>query len=453
MRVLAIVFALSVIFCVGLVAQEHPPQPTVLVAPPPVAPTVDPAARPGAGARKAVENTAGTELTPNVDPSLPLDAPSNAQTSILFKENGSTRSSILSNNSAVVDGDHNNAFKLWHYANGPMVFATNGAERMRIFADGKMAVNATYSGIATGSTRFGIQETIPGVTPFASMLWLVGNYSGAYRAGVLNSYSTGTNTGVLIGGNLTSWSRSGALTQATGAEINAGVCPGCEDGTGSVTNAIGAQIGIYGSATKVTNGYGVWILDVQAGTGYGVYQAGADDKNYFAGNVGIGTAPTSAALQVQGNITASGQITAQTIVGSIYQDFAEWVPAREELAPGTVVVLDPAADNMIRASMSAYDTTVAGVVSAQPGVILGVAGPSKARIATVGRVRVRVDASNVPIRRGDLLVTSDKPGMAMKSVPIEMSGALIHRPGTLIGKALEPLEHGEGEILVLLSLQ
>jgi hypothetical protein len=29
----------------------------------------------------------------------------------------------------------------------------------------------------------------------------------------------------------------------------------------------------------------------------------------------------------------------------------------------------------------------------------------------------------------------------------------MHRPGTIIGKALEPLDNGVGEILVLLSLQ
>jgi hypothetical protein len=29
----------------------------------------------------------------------------------------------------------------------------------------------------------------------------------------------------------------------------------------------------------------------------------------------------------------------------------------------------------------------------------------------------------------------------------------LHRPGTLIGKALEPLKRGSGKILVLLSLQ
>ena len=50
-------------------------------------------------------------------------------------------------------------------------------------------------------------------------------------------------------------------------------------------------------------------------------------------------------------------------------------------------------------------------------------------------------------------VTSGKRGMAMRSKPIEVGGVRIHRPGTLIGKALEPLASGEGDILVLLSLQ
>jgi hypothetical protein len=41
----------------------------------------------------------------------------------------------------------------------------------------------------------------------------------------------------------------------------------------------------------------------------------------------------------------------------------------------------------------------------------------------------------------------------MKSEPIKVGGRLMHMPGTLIGKALEPLEKGSGRILVLLSLQ
>ena len=50
-------------------------------------------------------------------------------------------------------------------------------------------------------------------------------------------------------------------------------------------------------------------------------------------------------------------------------------------------------------------------------------------------------------------MTSNLPGLAMKSVPAKLAGIEMHRPGTLIGKALEPLPEGEREILVLLSLQ
>ncbi|MEK6411090.1 MAG: hypothetical protein AABN34_29565, partial [Acidobacteriota bacterium] len=63
------------------------------------------------------------------------------------------------------------------------------------------------------------------------------------------------------------------------------------------------------------------------------------------------------------------------------------------------------------------------------------------------------DATRSPIRVGDLLVTSDKEGIAMRSQPVDIGGTSFHRPGTLIGKALEPLKKGTGEILVLLSLQ
>ncbi len=41
----------------------------------------------------------------------------------------------------------------------------------------------------------------------------------------------------------------------------------------------------------------------------------------------------------------------------------------------------------------------------------------------------------------------------MKSQPFRVRGQIIHRPGTIIGKALESLDKGEGTILVLLSLQ
>ncbi len=62
--------------------------------------------------------------------------------------------------------------------------------------------------------------------------------------------------------------------------------------------AVGAVYGYYlgpniGGGTPTT-GYGIYLSDVQGTTDYGVYQAGTDDVNYFAGSVGIGiNAPTS----------------------------------------------------------------------------------------------------------------------------------------------------------------
>jgi len=158
---------------------------------------------------------------------------------------------------------------------------------------------------------------------------------------------------------------------------------------------------------------------------------------------------TSTALTIDpaGNLLVDGNINAK------YQDVAEWVPAEAEMPAGTVVVLNRAKSNEVTQSIKAYDTAVAGVVSEQPGVLLGQAGRDKAKIATTGRVKVRVDARKHPIEVGDLLVTSDKAGMAMLSEPLDIGGVKLHRPGTLIGKALEPLPGGEGEILVLLSLQ
>jgi hypothetical protein len=167
------------------------------------------------------------------------------------------------------------------------------------------------------------------------------------------------------------------------------------------------------------------------------------------GSVGIGTntPDSNYKLDVVGDVRVSGNIAAK------YQDMAEWVASGQKLAPGTVVVLDTEHSNQVMASTHAYDTKVAGVVSAQPGVILGEAGESKSMVATTGRVRVKVDATNAPIKIGDLLVTSDREGVAMKSEALMIQGRPFHTPGTLIGKALEPLEKGIGEILVLLSLQ
>jgi hypothetical protein len=222
--------------------------------------------------------------------------------------------------------------------------------------------------------------------------------------------------------------------------------------SGNNSNVVGFAVGNTSTGSKG------WSFQVAGGANYigvpngsFVMRQTTDDVNAMVisaeGRIGIGTGMPTAKLHVAGDIVVDGNIAAK------YQDVAEWVPSTQHLAAGTVVVLDRQRTNHVLASTESYDTRVAGVISAQPGLLLGEGGAGKVKVATTGRVRVRVNAERGAIEVGDLLVTSDREGVAMKSEPLIISGRKMHSPGTLIGKALEPLASGTGEILVLLSLQ
>jgi hypothetical protein len=75
-------------------------------------------------------------------------------------------------------------------------------------------------------------------------------------------------------------------------------------------------------------------------------------------------------------------------------------------------------------------------------------------VVTLGSFKmVKVDASLGAIRTGDLLTTSTTPGYAMKAAPVVVNGVEIYRTGTILGKALEPLDKGTGIIKVFVTLR
>jgi len=203
----------------------------------------------------------------------------------------------------------------------------------------------------------------------------------------------------------------------------------------------GEKVQLYGAAGSVQGAD--YALGIEAGN---MWSNSAGGFKWYSNSASRMT------LDASGNLDVAGAITGGTI-NAKYQDVAEWVPSAQKLAAGTVVVVDTGKTNHVAASKVAYDTSVAGVVSDSPGVILGEGGADKLKVATTGRLKVRVDATRSPIKVGDLLVTSDVEGLAMKSAEVDLGGVKIHRPGTIIGKALEPLASGTGEILVLVSLQ
>ncbi len=110
-------------------------------------------------------------------------------------------------------------------------------------------------------------------------------------------------------------------------------------------------------------------------------------------------------------------------------------------------------EDQLRRSTSAYDKTVAGVISGggdyRPGIVLDRKQSRNTRmpVAVMGKVYCKADAENRPIEVGDLLTTSSIPGHAMKAVdPLKAFGAVI-------GKALQPLKEGTGLIPILVALQ
>ena len=68
-------------------------------------------------------------------------------------------------------------------------------------------------------------------------------------------------------------------------------------------------------------------------------------------------------------------------------------------------------------------------------------------VALTGRVYCYVDATDYPVKPGDLLTTSGTPGHAMKVT--EYSKA----QGAILGKAMTSLDTGKGLVLVLVTLQ
>jgi len=171
-----------------------------------------------------------------------------------------------------------------------------------------------------------------------------------------------------------------------------------------------------------------------------------------AGNVGIGTPNPAQKFHVVGNGRFDGTLSGTNVIAQ-YQDIAEWVRVRGPVSAGTVLIIDPERADGVLAASHSYDTRIAGVISPQPGITLGTPGEGKAVVAHSGRVKVKASVENGPIAIGDLLVSSATLGHAMRSAPIDVGGVSIHRPGTVLGKALEPLIEGRGDILILLSLQ
>jgi hypothetical protein len=187
-------------------------------------------------------------------------------------------------------------------------------------------------------------------------------------------------------------------------------------------------------------------MHINSADRYGVWAHTAETYGFY----------TPDSVYVGGKIDLVGAV--DPIIGERFE-----VDPQGQYEVGDLLVIDPDSPYLVLSS-EPDDTKVIGVVG--PGVdyedgelmvvVFGWRGAKPAEdddenVRTVARIKV--DASYGAIKRGDLLTTSPTPGHAMSAQPVDVAGVELYKPGTIIGKALESLDSGQGLIEVFVILQ
>ncbi len=346
-------------------------------------------------------------------------------------------------------------------AGGGLVDVRNSTGSSRILLNGNSAQISTYGGD-------GLEQIRLWGTGFGEIFLYDGSVSNdqtvrlsatSNSGGELHLFrNDGATEGVTLFGGTTSansggeahfWDASGTETITLDAEEDGGGGGGILamfNQNGTQTIEVDADEGDH-AALRLWDSGAVNTVEIEAREGSTGGQivlrdaAGAAtiilDAEFGAGGDGR---ITTEVLEITGGSDLSEQFDVQATGG--------------EVQPGMVVGIDPDRPGRLRVCDRAYDRTVAGIISGAGGVRAGMLmGQRESEadgqwpVALTGRVYCLAEASNGPIRPGDLLTTSNTPGHCMK-VAEHARGQ-----GAIIGKAMTSLENGAGLVLVLVALQ
>lgn len=161
----------------------------------------------------------------------------------------------------------------------------------------------------------------------------------------------------------------------------------------------------------------------------------------------------NSANSIVSSISESGVLFTKVLTITGGADIAEpFHMSQRDLPKGAVVIIDEENPGKLKLSTEPYDRRVAGIISGAGGVNTGLSLSQHGvmegdqHVALTGRVYVQADASNGPIKPGDLLTSSSKPGHAMKVTDYSQA------QGATLGKAMSALKDGTGLVLVLVTL-
>ncbi|MBP6891067.1 hypothetical protein KBC01_01845, partial [Candidatus Parcubacteria bacterium] len=149
-------------------------------------------------------------------------------------------------------------------------------------------------------------------------------------------------------------------------------------------------------------------------------------------------------------LLVTGDIIYTGIIADANPDLAEKFFTKDEsIESGDVVAVDVFNKEHIVKSDKEYQTSAMGVISTQPGIILGgLIETNGANVALAGRIPVKINLNNGEIKAGDYLTSSDIPGIAMKAT----------KAGKVLGIALEDFsqsdfDSGKNKIIMFVDPQ
>lgn len=189
------------------------------------------------------------------------------------------------------------------------------------------------------------------------------------------------------------------------------------------------------SVTNAGTGTGFFVNHTGASGNIAVFQsAGANvarinksGQAFFNGGTQNSGADLAEAFDVEGNIS--------------------------EYEMGDVLVISTSSDRAVEKSSKPYSSLVSGVYATKPGVLLTEESvdadiSDKVPMGVIGVIPTKICLEGGEIKRGDLLVTSSKAGVAMKA---DMKKVQI---GQVLGKALQDYNQNEiGKIKVLVNIK
>ncbi|GEM_PF-2311962 len=334
----------------------------------------------------------------------------------------------------LVDGDVQIGGSLGGQAGQPLELAVNGLRAMRFedngdsidissVPDGAPTViggspaNFVASGVvgATivggGATEFN-QVAAPNsvLADYGSVLGGLDNIAGGFAATAMGQSTRASGESATAMGFSTSASGDYSTAMGRKAKANHAGTFVWADSQNAVLGLYSPNSGNWGSA--VVLGETAFLAGTTSGSGSHLRFTFGTDANYAANDAQMRIEPNGD-VRADGAFIGGGADVAESFdVEGNHTDYE----------PGGVLAISTESDGHLVKSTESYSTLVAGVHATKPGVLLTDRGieadlSGQVPLGGGGVIPHKFCLEGGPIQRGDLLVSSSKPGHAMKGHP------------------------------------